>query len=210
MQSSRKQIRRHLRQRRTALPEDTRKHAAHTAMHCVSRLPWFRKAKRIALYYPVGVELDVTTLLGTPALRGKRLYLPVLAPGPKPYLLFAPWRSDTRWRCNRYGIAEPLAHRGALLRPAQLDLVITPLLGFDAACNRMGAGGGYYDRSFAYRRTRAPWRQPRLAGVAYECQRLPQIPMQPWDVPLDAVVTEQQVYWRRNYCDNQGTPCATG
>lgn len=202
MQSSRKQVRRELRQRRTGLSADTRKHAACAAIYHVSRLPVLRKSKRIALYYPVGAELDVTALLNTAALRGKHLYLPVLAPGPKPYLLFAAWHNNTRWRCNRYGIAEPLVPRATLLRPAQLDLVITPLLGFDAACNRMGAGGGYYDHSFAFRNRRARWRKPRLIGVAFECQRMAHIPSEPWDVALDAVVTEQQVYWRRHYRDN--------
>jgi len=67
--------------------------------------------------------------------------------------------------------------------------VLVPLVAFDDAGNRLGMGAGYYDRSFAFRRA-AP-SPPLLVGVGYEFQRVPALAAQPWDVPLDAVLTER-------------------
>jgi 5-formyltetrahydrofolate cyclo-ligase len=82
-----------------------------------------------------------------------------------------------------------------------LDLMLVPLVGFDGACNRIGMGGGFYDRTLAYLRRRRHWRRPRLIGIAHECQRVDRIDPRPWDIPLDAVVTEQGVYRRTNAAD---------
>ena len=70
------------------------------------------------------------------------------------------------------------------------------LVGFDARCNRLGMGGGYYDRTLAYLRHRVHWRRPLLVGVAHECQRVERLEANPWDVPLDLVVTERRIYAR--------------
>jgi 5-formyltetrahydrofolate cyclo-ligase len=105
------------------------------------------------------------------------------------------WRDDPMRR-NRFGIPEP-ARRGRQLCPARtLNLVLLPLVGFDAGCNRIGMGKGYYDRSFAFLRARQHWQRPLLIGLAHECQRIETIAPRPWDVPLDAVVTERRIYWR--------------
>ena len=80
------------------------------------------------------------------------------------------------------------------MKPWALDLVITPLVAFDAEGNRMGMGGGYYDRSFAWRKRRRIWRGPMLVGYAYELQKLNSIRASDWDVPMDAVVTESALY----------------
>ena len=68
-----------------------------------------------------------------------------------------------------------------------------PLVGFDHQGYRLGMGGGYYDATLAYMRHRRSWRKPRLVGIAYECQRVEKLPHDPWDMPLDAVVTEDGV-----------------
>lgn len=94
---------------------------------------------------------------------------------------------------NRFGIPEPAQSRRQ--PPGMLDLVVVPLVGFDAACNRMGMGGGFYDRSFAYRLTRRH-AGPRLVGLAFDCQQVAELPVAPWDVPLDVIVTESRVHWR--------------
>ena len=60
--------------------------------------------------------------------------------------------------------------------------------------NRLGMGGGYYDTSLAYLRTRRLFRKPKLIGVAYDFQRVAMLPSEPWDVPLDAVLTDRGLY----------------
>ena len=104
-------------------------------------------------------------------------------------LRFAPWRSGEPVLANRYGIPEPVVEPTALLEPEALDLVVVPLVGFDHRCHRLGMGGGWYDRSFAFRHDEpAP---PRLVGAAFAFQQVPhELPSEAWDVQLDAVCTD--------------------
>ncbi len=92
---------------------------------------------------------------------------------------------------SRLGIPEPDALRTIPARA--LSVVLLPVLGFDRHGTRLGTGGGYYDRLFAYRRHRHSWHRPLLVGIAYQCQQLPLIERGSHDVPLDAVVTEAGV-----------------
>jgi 5-formyltetrahydrofolate cyclo-ligase len=70
------------------------------------------------------------------------------------------------------------------------------LVGFDRACHRLGMGAGFYDRSLAFLQQRRHWRRPRLIGLAHECQRVEALAPKPWDIPLDAVITEAAIYRR--------------
>ena len=99
---------------------------------------------------------------------------------------------NTRMAPNRFGIPEPIDAKP--LRARQLDLLLMPLVGFDLEGNRLGMGGGFYDATLAFMRHRRVWRKPRLVGIAYECQRVDTLPHEPWDMPLDAVLTERQLY----------------
>ena len=92
-------------------------------------------------------------------------------------------------RTNRLGIDEPQGLR--TLAPRRLDIVFLPLVGFDAHGVRLGAGGGYYDRAFAFRRWRRAWHAPRLIGIAYSFQQVDTLMAAAHDVLLDAVVTEK-------------------
>lgn len=135
-------------------------------------------------------------LLESAAAAGKAVYLPVLHPFRSGRLWFVRWRPGEPLRMNRFGIAEPMI-RANRLRPARhLDLVIVPLLGFDATCRRLGMGGGYYDRSFAFTARHLRARRPFLVGLAGEHQQVTSLPRRAWDIVLDAVVTEARVYRR--------------
>jgi 5-formyltetrahydrofolate cyclo-ligase len=115
--------------------------------------------------------------------------LPCVQPGGT--LLFAPWRPGDPLVSNRYGIPEPELDSMSLLEPADMAVVVLPLLGFTRDGLRLGMGGGYYDRSFSFRReSPAP---PWLVGAAYSFQQLDSLPAQPWDVRLDAIATEQGI-----------------
>ena len=184
-----------MRQRRRGLgPRAQRRHAAALA-RLLLREPLIRDARRIAAYWPADGELDPRPLLVRAARLGCTLYLPVLQTGRLPRLWFAPYDPASRLVPNRFGIPEPVSRR-ARLHPRHLDLILLPLVGFDAHGNRIGMGGGFYDRTLAFLAQGARWRRPRLIGLAHECQRLPAIAPAPWDVPLDAVATEERLYWR--------------
>jgi len=190
-------LRRRLRRARRALtPAEQRAHAAAVSKR-IAREPGLRRAQRIALYLPADGEVDPLPLRALLRGRERRWYLPVLrghAPG---HLWFVRWRAGDRLRPNRFGILEPV-RRGRQILPAHaLDLVLAPLVGFDADCHRIGMGGGFYDRTLAFLRRRRHWRRPLLVGLAHECQYAEQIAPSDWDVPLDAVVTEDSIYRRR-------------
>lgn len=72
-----------------------------------------------------------------------------------------------------------------------MDIILLPLTGFDARGNRLGMGGGFYDRTLAFRQ-RAGQRRPLLVGIAHACQEVPLIPSASWDIPLDRIVTDRQ------------------
>lgn len=143
----------------------------------------FRRARHLALYLAHGSELDTSPLLLHCLAAGKAVYVPRVLDGHR--MRFERLAPQAALRRNRYGIREP-ARRGPLRGIRKLDLVVVPLSAFDAQGHRLGAGGGYYDRAFALRRGG----RPRLLGYAYALQQAPTLPAEPWDVRLDAVVTE--------------------
>lgn len=197
MKSSSAALRRGLRSARRSLsPLEQTAHAAAAArLLRGSRL--LSRARHIALYCPADGELDPWPFFQLMRRGRRRWYLPVLRPHTAFRLWFVRFRHGDRLRPNRYGIPEPVRRKRHLHAAQALDIVLMPLVGFDADCNRVGMGAGYYDRSLAFLRRRARWHRPRLIGLAHECQRVERLEPRPWDVPLDAVVTEARVYRRK-------------
>lgn len=155
--------------------------------------PVFLRAQHIACYMAADGEIELQPLMQVIEALGKRCYLPVLHPLKKGHLWFVPYRSGDAMAANRYGIAEPRAQRQHLL-PWALDLVLMPLVGFDRQGHRLGMGGGYYDRTFAFRKTNALGRSmPILMGVAHACQETEQLTIEDWDIPLDFVATDKEI-----------------
>jgi 5-formyltetrahydrofolate cyclo-ligase len=192
---SRFDLRKEMRHARRNLPIPERHAKARELAARVSDTVLFARSRRIACYLAVGGEMDLASLIRVARTRGKSLYLPVLFPYRHNRLWFAPYDEHTTMAPNRFGILEPRVPRRLLVGPTSLDLVLVPLVAFDQHCNRLGMGGGYYDRTFAYLRHREHWRKPHLLGVAYEFQRVDQLDYEPWDVPLTAVATDQRIHW---------------
>ena len=186
-------LRRQLRTRRRALDPRARRRAAEDLARALSRSPLFCRARRIACYLAVDGEMDTEAVIRAAWLAGKQVYLPVLSPFGPDRLWFRRYLPDSAMVRNRFGIAEPAPGGNPLLPPRRLDLVLAPLVAFDAAGSRLGMGGGFYDRTFAYLHHRLRWQKPRIVGVAYAFQEVPQLPAEPWDVPLWGVATEREV-----------------
>jgi len=181
-----RELRRMLRERRRSLPANEQRVAARSLARRLIRQPWFIRARHIAFYIAADGELDPLPLLRRAAASGKRLYLPVLRPGNK--LWFGEYRVGMRMTLNRFGIPEPA---GRIWRqPWALDLVLLPLVAFDRDGGRLGMGGGFYDRTFAFWR-RGGHRLPRLLGLAHHFQEVTELPREPWDVPLAGVATDR-------------------
>lgn len=107
-------------------------------------------------------------------------------------LRFAPWRAGDPLVTNRFGIPEPDVEPASALEAEAMALVVTPLVGFDTAGQRLGMGGGWYDRSFAFRQ-HAP-APPLLIGAAFASQQVDALEAAPWDVALDAICTESETF----------------
>ena len=186
----RRQLRQHLAAQRRALTPAQRITAAQGLRHSLEQLPEYHTDARVAGYWACDGELPLNLVIPPLATRGQRFLLPMLDEDRQ--LRFAPWMAGEPVQPNRYGIPEPVAPR-EWFAPFQLDLVLVPLLGFDRHGHRLGYGGGWYDRSFAFLSEQARPTEPLLVGVAYDFQELPAIKPEAWDVPLDYIATDREL-----------------
>lgn len=184
MPSDRPHLRAELRDLRRAIPVPLRMSAADNLADRLLALPFAPTTGHAAGYWAMDGEIPLHSWqLRLPP--GVAYCLPVLH---GQVLRFAPWRSGQALVTNRYGIPEPDVDPAAAMPAESMSLVVMPLVGFDDHCNRLGMGGGWYDRSFAMRlATAAP---PWLVGAGFAVQRLERIDPQAWDVRVDAVCTE--------------------
>lgn len=190
---ARRALRREFRARRRAIGADERRAAAESAARLLASAALPRPGARIAAYVPGDGEFDPSPLIAVARERGCSIHVPVLKR--RAYgMAFGPLDAPSRaWRPNRYGIPEPGGIASLLRRPMDLDLVLVPLVAFDAQGHRLGMGAGYYDRAFSFLLRRRYWQRPRLLGLAFDAQEAPSIPSAAWDVPLWGVLTETRL-----------------
>jgi 5-formyltetrahydrofolate cyclo-ligase len=184
------QMRQHNRRLRAALVPAQLALAAEELADQIIALDAYRDAQRVAVYFAVNGEIGLDPVIDHALAAGKQVYLPNLD---QESLRFSPYFRAQKMRINKFRLPEPDVGDEAMLQPAQLDLVLAPLVVFDARRNRIGMGGGFYDRSFAMRKDPAVLR-PLLIGVAHELQKVDEIVPEDWDVRLDLVVTDAAIY----------------
>ncbi|WP_058911966.1 5-formyltetrahydrofolate cyclo-ligase [Entomohabitans teleogrylli] len=183
-------LRQQIRQRRRALsPEQQQQSAAEAARRMMAWAP-VASAGSVAVFLSFDGELDTRPLIEALWQAGKQVYLPVLHPFSPGNLLFLGYDRQTPLVINRFRIAEPQLDVRRVLPLAQLDVLVTPLVAFDARGQRLGMGGGFYDR------TLQNWRQYRLqpVGYAHDCQQVAELPAAQWDIPLPAVITPSALW----------------
>lgn len=191
--STRAQLRKKIRALRRALSAHQQHLHAQKLADNICRHHRFRNATRIAFYLPEDGEIDTAYLIERAWRYKKQIYLPVVPPLGHA-LFFAPFTANSQLQPNRFGIPEPVSHPRTWLRARQLNLIMVPLVAFDAHGNRLGMGGGFYDRSLAFTRHRKQWHSPHLMGLAHELQKVDQLPCESWDVPLNMIATEKTLY----------------
>ncbi|WP_305804142.1 5-formyltetrahydrofolate cyclo-ligase [Stenotrophomonas sp. YIM B06876] len=189
MTDPRQDLRRQLRQLRRDIPAAGRIAAAEALATRLLALPFAGITGPVAGYWALDGEIALHRWqMRLPATQ--TYCLPILHGD---VLRFAPWRPGQALTSNRYGIPEPDVHADDALPAEAMALVVAPLVGFDSLGRRLGMGGGWYDRSFAFRQRQAapPW----LVGAGFATQQVPALPVEDWDVTVDAICTEQATFF---------------
>lgn len=188
-------LRQQMRLARKSLSEAQQNAAAQSLLQNLLPLEEFQQASNIALYLTSDGEIDPIQVIEHCWSLGKNVYLPVLDPDNYNHLLFVHYTPQTAMCLNKYKISEPATPYQQTIPANQLDLVLLPLVAFDSSGSRMGMGGGYYDRSFAFKQdpthTSAT---PKLIGLAHSLQQVESLSVESWDIPLAAIATDTQVF----------------
>jgi 5-formyltetrahydrofolate cyclo-ligase len=183
----RQTLRRQLRQTRRSLSEDEQLSASTSLLsNFKEQLSYLNidNTQRIALYLTNDGEISPHLLCDYFWQQNIQTYLPVVQ---DKQLSFARYTAETIWQENIFGIKEPVTTE--YLSGNELDIVLLPLVGFDSKGGRLGMGGGFYDRTFANKRADE---KPLLIGLAHDCQEVKSLPIEGWDVPLQAIITSRQ------------------
>ena len=193
-QENRSEIRSRIREARRRVSEATRSRWSASISRNICETALFRSRQRVAGFLAFDGEADPMGLMKQSCELGKQVFVPIIVGKGVP-LKFAEWSPTVRMKKNRFGILEPNVDASKWIEAQDLDFVITPLVAFDESCNRIGVGGGYYDRSFAFL-NEAPSTKSRVAlvGFAFEMQKVKEIKIKRWDVPLSGVATESSYY----------------
>jgi 5-formyltetrahydrofolate cyclo-ligase len=190
-ESARDETRREMRRRRRALTESARRQAALAVSNHIDCARLLRPGMRVGVYLAVNGELDTGPVIALARRHGCQVFVPLIHSHRGRTMWFVPLAGPLR--SSRFGTPEPHTRRHARVPSRWLDLVLMPLVAFGPAGERLGSGAGFYDRAFGYLHQRYAWCRPLLVGLAYHWQQVEDLPPQPWDVPLAAVVTDMGI-----------------
>ena len=154
----------------------------------VSRSAWFQRSQYVACYIGTAREVDTWPIIARAWRMKKRVFAPVLEKNSR--MRFRELTAKSTLLRQQHGILEPVA--GEFILPRMLDLVLTPLVAFDAQNNRIGMGGGYFDRTFSFLKDREHHFHPKLIGIAFACQQVEKITPNPWDIRLFSIISDEQ------------------
>jgi 5-formyltetrahydrofolate cyclo-ligase len=184
-QQQRQITRLQIRAKRRAISPEQQRNAANALTERVLAQPQIAAAKTVSAYLSFDGEIDTLPLIKRLWQQGKTVVLPLLHPFSQGHLLFQRYQPDTEIRQNQQGTLEPKLAVSEIIPLAQLDILFIPLVAFDQQGQRLGMGGGFYDR------TLQNWQQHNLLpiGLAHDCQCIPNIPVEAWDIPLPLIIT---------------------
>ncbi len=184
--TDKKALRQQFKKRRSALPAYRQRLASYAiADKVLRRIPAMQRADTIAFYIAREGEIDLLPLMLHCLKQGRQCYLPVLEFPEENKLSFAGWVPGQPMSQNKYGIAEPVVPHHHLLAAADIDLIFMPTLAFDKDGNRLGMGGGYYDRTLAdcfEDGTARSSQKPFLVATGHDVQYIPRLPRNTWDI----------------------------
>ncbi len=188
----RRTIRQNIRQKRRSLSCFEQSIASQYLLEQLQKHSLSTEARTVALYLAVDGELDVTPIIEWYWRLGKTVCLPVLHPFSDGHLLFLKYSPNTIMVPNQYQIKEPRLLCSDIVPVNDIDIIFTPLVAFDEHGQRLGMGGGYYDRTLSFCQ---PSPNKHAIGLAHECQQVSTLPAEAWDIPLRTIITPSKI-WR--------------
>ena len=187
MPNSRPLLRQKIRDLRKTITPEQRDHYSSQLIDQFTKNPKIKEAQCVALYISVDGEIDTNGVIEWCLARNKKVAVPVLHPFSKGNLLFLNYDKNTVMVKNRYNIPEPELNVQIVIPLSKIDIMFTPLVAFDSKGNRLGMGGGYYDRTLQdYHNTK---QGPYPIGLALDIQEVGTLPTEIWDVPLPEIIT---------------------
>jgi 5-formyltetrahydrofolate cyclo-ligase len=188
-------IRQQIRKKRSALP-DSQQNIASAALteKVLGHIPAVHHADKIAFYLSQDGEIDLGLLMHHCYKQGRQCFLPVLDSTREYELKFAEWTPGSTMSKNKYGIAEPVVSELQLLSASDMQLIFMPMVAFDTGGQRLGMGGGYYDRSLAgCSNSSDVAARPLLVATGHDFQFVPMLPHESWDITPDITITPGRI-----------------
>lgn len=185
----RNNARNEIRQKRKSLHEDEVAKCSELVRRVVLEHEFLKQNRCIASYHSFSGEIDTVEINKALRLAGHHMALPVIHPEEKGLMDFYSYEKPEDLILNRFKIPEPVVSEENLVQPHKLEVVIVPLVGFNEKGERLGMGGGYYDRMLKKISCEC-----LTLGLAYDFQLIPEIKSQPWDMPLDEIITPTKHY----------------
>ncbi|MAZ66810.1 MAG: 5-formyltetrahydrofolate cyclo-ligase [Kangiellaceae bacterium] len=193
MNQLKSQIRKQMRAQRQSMSPSERFQLSIDLKQRLLGMPEIARANNVGTYLAYDGELSLDSFIDSCWHQGTQVCLPSLHPIGYNKLWFMPFRPQSRMVRNRYGISEPEGCYQNATKLYMLDVILMPLVAFDRQGNRLGMGGGFYDRTLACLKARSRRGKPKLFGIAYDHQQVEALPVEPWDIPLDGIITPSNV-----------------
>lgn len=183
------ELRRTIRKKRLSLSLRQQKTASLKLFLKVSSHPLFRKAKNLGFYFANNGEISPDKIFELAIKKNKQCYSAALQDDNT--MVFRKYSGLKSLETHKYGFKQPNA-RCKKINVKELDLVFVPLVAFNSQGDRLGMGGGFYDRVFEYKKN-CPSIGPKLIGLAHGCQKTVELEAQAWDIQMNYICTDEEI-----------------
>jgi 5-formyltetrahydrofolate cyclo-ligase len=191
---TRHSLRKAFRDKRLSLSNEQQTTAAQGLVKQYQKNALFQDARNVALYLSFNGEVNTQPLIDYLWSMNVDVFVPILHPFCKGHLLFQEFTHNTKMRENHFGISEPRLDVQRVCPVENLSIIFTPLVAFDLSGNRLGMGGGFYDRTLARLKKMGDKSKPIVVGLAHELQKSTALPTETWDIRLPYILTSNKLY----------------
>jgi len=185
-------LRKQLLNQRDEMKKDEVEKLSKEIMEKLIKLPELRQSKVVMSYLSFKNEVDTEAIIDWCFNQGKEVVIPYCEMGSNEIIPCKLYPDRRGLEKNKFGIWEPKKDLKTSIEIDNIDVIIVPGVGFDNNCNRLGFGGGYYDRFLAKRQ-----RETQAIAICYQNQIVESIPTDDYDIKMDMVVTESNIFYKK-------------